>query len=70
MIDSTLYLVGKNYNDGEYIANARPCALCKRMIVNAGIKEVIIRNTKRDYTVIDVNEFIINDESLEGVKGY
>ena len=70
MIDSTLYLVGKNYNDGEYIANARPCALCKRMIVNAGIKEVIIRNTKKDYTVIDVNEFIINDESLEGVKGY
>lgn len=70
MIDSTLYLVGKNYNDGEYVKNARPCALCKRMIINAGIKEVIIRNTKSDYTVIDVNEFIEQDESLEGVKGY
>ena len=70
MIDSTLYLVGKNYLDGEYVSNARPCALCKRMIINAGIKEVIIRNSKKDYTVIDVQEFIINDESLEGVKGY
>ncbi|MBQ7030892.1 MAG: cytidine deaminase [Bacilli bacterium] len=70
MIDSTLYLVGKNYLDGEYVSNARPCALCKRMIINAGIKEVIIRNNKTDYTVIDVKEFIINDESLEGVKGY
>lgn len=70
MIDSSLYLVGKNYNDGNYIANARPCALCKRMIINAGIKEVIIRNDKNDYTIIDVNDFVINDESLEGVKGY
>ena len=41
MIDSTLYLVGKNYDDKEYVENARPCALCKRMIINAGIKEVI-----------------------------
>lgn len=70
MIDSTLYLVGKNYNDGEYVANARPCALCKRMIINAGIKEVIIRNSKEDYTIIDVKDFIKYDESLEGVKGY
>lgn len=70
MIDSTLYLVGKNYSDGEYVQNARPCALCKRMIINAGIKEVIVRNDKNDYTVIPVNDFIVNDESLEGIKGY
>ena len=70
MIDSTLYLVGKNYIDGEYVSNARPCALCKRMIINAGIKEVIVRNNKKNYTIIDVKEFVKNDESLEGVKGY
>lgn len=70
MIDATLYLVGKNYNDSEYVANAMPCALCKRMIINAGIKEVIIRDSKKDYRIIDTKEFIINDESLEGVKGY
>lgn len=70
MIDSTLYLVGKNYSNDEYIANARPCALCKRMIINAGIKEVIIRNSKTEYTVIQVKDFIENDESLEGIKGY
>jgi dCMP deaminase len=70
MIDSTLYLVGKDYNTGEYVENAKPCALCKRMIINAGIKQVIVRNTKTEYTVIDVNDFIKNDESLEGTKGY
>ncbi len=70
MIDSTLYLVGKDYNTGEYVENARPCALCKRMIINAGIKEVVVRNNKKDYTVIKVQEFIDNDESLDGTKGY
>ena len=70
MLGSTLYLVGKNYGEDKYVENARPCALCKRMIINAGIKEVIVRNTKKDYTIIDVNEFITNDESLDGVMGY
>jgi len=70
MINSTLYLVGKNYKDNTYVENARPCALCKRMIINAGIKEVIIRDTKDKYTKIEVEDFIKNDESLEKVLGY
>ena len=70
MIDSTLYLVGKDFNTKEYVENARPCALCKRMIINAGIKKVVIRDTKEKYTEINVQDFIDNDESLEGMKGY
>ena len=70
MLDSTLYLVGINYDDGSYVENARPCALCKRMIINAGIKQVVVRDTKDKYTIIDVSEFIENDETLEGVLGY
>ena len=70
MLDATLYLVGKDYNTGEYVENARPCALCKRMIINAGLKKVIVRDTKDKYTEIDVQDFIDNDESLEGTKGY
>lgn len=70
MIGSTLFLVGKNYSDDTYVENARPCSLCKRMIINAGIKEIVVRNSKTEYTKIDVEEFIKNDESLDGVKGY
>ena len=70
MIGSTLYLVGKNYKDDKYVEKARPCALCKRMIINAGIKEVIVRDTKTKYTKILVEEFIKNDESLDKVLGY
>ena len=70
MIGATLYLVGKNYNDNSYIENSNPCAMCKRAIINAGIKEVIIRDTKDQYRIIDVDEYIKDDETLEGVSGY
>ena len=70
MIDATLYLVGKEVSSGEYVKNAMPCMFCKRMIINSGIKQVIIRNTKEEYTVVDVETFVENDDSLEGVFGY
>lgn len=70
MLDSTLYLVGKTYETGEYVENARPCALCKRMIINAGIKKVVVRESKDKYTTISAQDFIDNDDSLEGAKGY
>lgn len=70
MIGADLYLVGKNYKDGTYVKDARPCSMCKKTIINSGISKVYIRNDKENYTVIDVNEFIENDESLEGTFGY
>lgn len=70
MLDSTLYLVGKDAKTGELVENASSCSMCKRQIINAGIKQVIIRNTKTDYTIVDVEEWIKNDESLDGVMGY
>lgn len=70
LIDSILYLVGKDYNTGEYVKDARPCAMCKKTIINAGIKKIVIRNTKDKYTIIDVDEFIKNDETLDGAFGY
>lgn len=70
MIDSTLYLVGKNYTDNSYVENSNPCSLCKRMIINAGIKDIYIRDNEAEYRHILVEDYIKNDESLEGVKGY
>lgn len=70
MIGSTLYLVGKDARTEEYVENASPCSLCKRMIINAGIETVVIRNNKNKFTSVDVNDWILNDESIEGVLGY
>ena len=70
MIGSTLFLVGINPNDNSYVEGANPCALCKRMIINAGIKKVVVRDTKDKYREIDVQDYIDNDESLEEITGY
>ena len=70
IIGGTLYLVGKTYEDKKYVKDARPCAMCKRTIINSGLEKIIIRNTKTTYTEIPVEEFIINDETLEGKLGY
>lgn len=70
MLGATLYLVGKDAKTGEYVENACACSMCKRMIINAGIKKVIIRNTKEKFTAIYVDEWIQNDESLDAVLGY
>lgn len=69
-INATLYMVGKEANNDKYVKNACSCAMCKRMVINAGIEKMIVRKTKSEYTEIFVSSFIENDESLEGVKGY
>ena len=70
MIDSTLYLVGMEAATGELVANSCCCAMCKRMVINAGIKNVVIRDTMDEFRIIDVNSWVESDESLDGIMGY
>ena len=44
--------------------------MCKRMVINAGIEKVVIRNTPTEYTIVPVSEWIENDDSLNGSLGY
>ena len=70
MLGSQLYLVGIDAETREYVKNANSCSMCKRMIINAGIERVYIRDTKDTYRVVEVQNWIDEDESLEGVFGY
>ena len=70
MLGADLYLVGTEVDTGDYIENAVCCSMCKRMVINAGIARVIIRDSKERYRVIDVNDWVADDESLRGVLGY
>ena len=70
MIGSSMYLTGKDARTGEYVENSCSCSMCKRQIINAGIAKIYIRDTKNDYRVIDVEEWIENDETLVGERGY
>ncbi len=70
MLGSTLYLVGIDAKTGELVSDAAACAMCKRLMINAGITRMIVRNTPSTFTAIYVQDWIDNDESLLGVKGY
>ena len=70
MLGATLYLVGKERLTDEYVANANPCSMCKRMIINAGIAKVVVRDNRDEYRVIDPLLWVEQDESLEGTRGY
>ena len=56
--------------DATLYTTFSPCLLCAKMIINAGIAKVVIRDTPTDFRVIDVQEWIDNDDSLTGVFGY
>ena len=70
MIDSTLYLVGVEVSDGSYVKDACCCSMCKRMVINAGIKNVVIRDDKDNYRIIEVKDWVDEDESILGEFGY
>ena len=70
MLDSTLYMACVDPATDELVPDTSSCSICKRLIINAGISTIIIRNTKDDYTVINTRDWIFNDESLTGQTGY
>jgi len=71
MIGSTLYLVGKEAADGAYVKGASPCSMCKRLIINAGIETVIIRDDSENFRSIQVSDaWVSDDDSLDGTFGY
>ena len=39
--------------------------MCRRMIINAGIKRVVVRNSRQEFTVVAVQDWIDQDDTLE-----
>lgn len=63
MIDATLYLVGRDVKTGEKLKVSEPCSMCKRMIINAGIKEVVCQDGEDIHTYL-VRNWIFNDDTI------
>jgi len=70
MIGSTLYLVGKEKKTGTYVDQANSCMMCKRLIINAGIETVVVRDDKENFRVMHVCDWIVYDDSLSTQTGY
>lgn len=63
-LGSTLFLACRSSRTGELVSGTTSCAMCKRLIINAGISQVIVRETKDDYTVYDVADWIEDDDTI------
>lgn len=70
MMGATLYLACKDAKTGELVSGTSSCPMCKRLVINAGIKNIVVRDDKENYREIDVEDWILHDESLEGKEGY
>lgn len=65
MLGATLYMACRNPADGSLIPGSSSCSMCRRLIINAGIAKVVIRDTPTQYRVVDVRqEWIEEDDSL------
>ena len=63
-LGSTLYMACTDPATGALIPNSTSCTMCRRQIINAGIQRVVIRDTPTDYRVVEVEEWIREDDSL------
>lgn len=64
MLGATLYLAMKDVATGKLVSDASPCNMCRRLIINAGIETVVVRNTEDEYTVYPVSRWIEEDDIL------
>ena len=64
IVGGTLYLVGRDAQTGELLSDATSCSMCRRTIINSGLAKVVIRKTATEFEVVDVEEWIREDDSL------
>jgi dCMP deaminase len=44
--------------------------MCKRLIINAGIERLVVRDDALNFRIINVSDWIDDDDSLGGKLGY
>src|SRR5574344_1117040 len=62
MVGGDIYLVGRDAQTGELLHDATSCSMCRRMVINAGLRRVVIRRTKTEYEVVNVSDWVETDD--------
>ncbi len=70
MLGGSLYLACVDAQTGGLVPGTNSCSMCKRLVINAGLEKVFVRDTKDGYRAIRVQSWVDDDESLEGTYGY
>ncbi|MDY3692404.1 MAG: deaminase [Dysosmobacter sp.] len=68
MVGGTIYLVGRDAQTGRLLNDATSCPMCRRMVINAGLSRVVIRRTEKEFDVVDVQEWVEEDDLLSPVN--
>jgi len=69
MLGATMYQACIDAETGMLAMDIDSCQMCKKLIINSGIEDVIYRNTSTEYRVAQVADWIDDDDSL-GKIGY
>ena len=69
MLGADLFLCCLDPVSGEPVGGTTSCQMCKRLVINAGISRVYVREDEENYSVYNVEDWITNDDSL-GQIGY
>ncbi|MBR5045085.1 MAG: cytidine deaminase [Oscillospiraceae bacterium] len=64
MLGATIYMACVKPGTGELIPDSSSCMMCRKLIINAGIKDIVIRDTAEDFRVVNVQDWIDEDDSL------
>ena len=62
MVGATLYLVGRDAQTGDLLSDATSCSMCRRLVINSGISRVVIRRTPAEFEVVDVRDWVAEDD--------
>ena len=72
LMGATLYLACHDAQTDRLDGAVEPCSMCKRLILNAGIEKVVIRQDAEHHFTINTADWIDDDDSLSDdiAKGY
>jgi len=68
MMGAILYLSGRNAKTNEFLDDTTPCAMCRRLIINAGISTVVARISEDTFIKTNVRDWVFGDDSLESFQ--
>ncbi|MCI8698503.1 MAG: cytidine deaminase [Oscillospiraceae bacterium] len=65
VLGASLYMVCRDPATGALIPGSTSCSMCRRLIINAGISRVVIRDDPEEYRVVDVQrDWVEEDDSI------
>ena len=71
MLEGILYLAARDAKTGELLSGIRPCKMCTRLIINAGLREVIVREGADRYVRYRVADWVAADDGkVDPSSGY